>query len=118
MNRIDVPMNAHLLGQNKPQEFGVSVNPGPLVAPLVIPGMMKTPEGATVVMSFGGMTKLEHGALQIAAALMTGRAESMTEATAREIAADACAMAAVVLQNCAKIQPELHGQPRQQPPAH
>ena len=92
-------MNAHLLGQQRPQEFGCSVHDGPLAAPVIIPALMQSPNGAQVIMSFGGLTKLEHAAIAIAAGHDIGGIEAVQRAKE-------------VLAECRKAQPELYPPPQ------
>ena len=101
-------MNAHLLGQQqqKPQAFGVSVNDGPLASPLVIPQLLGTPEGAQVVMSFGGLTKVEYVATEILAAFLARVDTDSTAEQINTITAAAVSMARLLLAECQKSQAE------------
>lgn len=115
MSRIQVPMEAHLLGQQRQVEFGCSVNPGPTATPIIIPALMPNEKGQQLIMSFGGLTKLEHGALLIAASLAHAEAEDQFRHPDKELpdspgplARLASDLAAATLAECAKRQPEIY----------
>lgn len=99
MSRMNggIPMgDVPLIGQQSVQ-FGLVENDGHLASPTVIPALLQGPGGSKVIMTFGGLSKLEHGALLIA---------SGSTATV----ADAVDKAQAVLAECARRQPQLHQQ--------
>lgn len=102
-----IPMNVPLLGQQQAVQFGCAENDGNLATPIVIPALLTGPNGAKMIVSFGGLTKLEHGALQVAASIAGAQRQDMCE-TPSDIAKCAADLAEQVLAECAKRQPELH----------
>lgn len=105
MSRMNgIPMgDVPLIGQQQqPQGLACCENDGHLATPIVVPALTKGPGGLAVVQSFGGLTKLEHGAFLLAA---TMHEENESYAAVAENAAN---LAEAVLAECAKRQPELH----------
>ena len=74
---------------------------GPTAAPVVVTGLLPTPNGVQALVSFGGLTKLEALAGQIAGHLA---ADDSDEAGNRTMAVCAVNLAQAVLDECKRRQ--------------
>lgn len=97
-----VPIDIPLIGQQKSIQPGHVAFSGPLAAPVAFPAVVNKSDGQPVILTFGGLTKLESAAIQIAAGMATDGELLGPDATQR-IASGAVRIAQDVLGECERV---------------
>lgn len=118
-NGMRIPVDVPLIGQQKQQPQPAHLaQPGLLAEPVVFPHLVGTSSGHAAVLTYGGLTKLEAAAIQIAAQVAPEHLaqpwqgnEGLSEVS-RGIAVTAATIAEHVLIECARRQSPPHLPPQ------